>query len=288
MNPIGYIQFQREWLERPWAKRDSEAVHVFLYLLCNAAFEARPEIFAGKPITLQPGQLITGREKIAERTAVNASKVQRILKKLEEFGEIEQQTSNVSRLISINCATSRTTTEQRPNNDRTTNEQQMNNERTLYKEVKNIRSKKGEEVGATPAPLFNETMTTVIIPGTGTAFDLLKRIGKPAAQIWTQVDSEKLFADKAELALEWMQVRCAMGRPFVTHQEFTTLAKLYAEHSPADIRIMIDYSAGKYPDLYPDAIKKAKKAQHRPEIIQKDRFASDRQKAAANGLIKYD
>jgi DNA-binding MarR family transcriptional regulator len=251
MTTIGYIQFQREWLDRPWAKRDSEAIHVFLYLLCNAAFEPRPEIFAGKPITLQPGQLITGREKIAERTAVNASKVQRILKKLEEFGEIEQQTSNVSRLISINCTNSRTTSEQRANNERTTNEQQMNNERTLYKELKNIRSKEGEEVGATPAPqsAIPNPQSAIVYPGSP-AFDLLKRIGKPAAQIWSSTQGEQVFGEKFDLALEWMEVRCKMGKPFVTHQEFTTLAKLYAKHNAEEIRNMIDYSAGKYPDLY--------------------------------------
>lgn len=144
---------------------------------------------------------------------------------------------------------------------------------------------------AAPAPQisnFKFQISNNPIPATDPAFDLLKRIGKPAAQNWVTMQGEAIFGEKSEIALEWMEVRCKMGRPFVTHQEFTALSKLFAAHTVADIRMMIDYSAGKYPDLYPDRIKKLKNGLngHRAEVIQKNRF-KDLQ-ADESGLVKFD
>ena len=58
-------------------------------------------MFNGKRITLQPGQLITGRRKIAEMFRIDESKVRRILKLFESEQQIEQRPTNTSTLISV-------------------------------------------------------------------------------------------------------------------------------------------------------------------------------------------
>ena len=80
---------------------NSEYLAVWCYLCANAAFKARQARFAGELITLQPGQLITGRKVIAEATKLSESKVQRILAFFEKAKRISQVTSTKHRLISI-------------------------------------------------------------------------------------------------------------------------------------------------------------------------------------------
>jgi DNA-binding MarR family transcriptional regulator len=97
-------------------------------------------MFKGKKIILQPGQLITGRLAIAKQFKISESKVQRVLKTLENEQQIEQQTSNENRLITILNWSEYQNSEQQielpVNNECTTSEQPVN----TYKNVKNVRS----------------------------------------------------------------------------------------------------------------------------------------------------
>jgi hypothetical protein len=52
-------------------------------------------------ITVAPGQIVTGRNKIVEATGLNRSKIERLLKVLENEHQIEQQTFTKYRIISI-------------------------------------------------------------------------------------------------------------------------------------------------------------------------------------------
>ena len=92
-------------------------------------------IFKGKRITLSSGQLITGRDSISKTTKVSSSKVQRILKKLEIEHQIEQQTGNKNRLITISkweeYQENEQQYEQQLNNNRTTTEQQLNTNKNV-------------------------------------------------------------------------------------------------------------------------------------------------------------
>ena len=108
-------------------------------------------MFAGERRTLKPGQLITGRKQIAQHFKIDESKVQRILKKLESEHQIEQQTSNKNRLITVcNWATyqqSEQQNEQQLNNNCTTTEQQA----STNKKVKNEKEvEEGKEVDKEP------------------------------------------------------------------------------------------------------------------------------------------
>lgn len=147
MSATGWIKLYRSILGQPWYD-DSHAVHLFIHLLISANHKGKQAIWDGSIIELQPGQLITGRKKLSAETGINESKVQRLLKKFEMYQQIEQQTNNVSRLISIVSWGVFQSGEQQTNSKRTTSEQQVNNLRTLYKNERMKEEKEEEEEAA--------------------------------------------------------------------------------------------------------------------------------------------
>ena len=136
----GWVKLYRKTLDNPIACKDSDYFAVWCYLLLNATHKEVEKIFAGEKITLKKGQLITGRKVIATTFNISDSKVGRILKTLENEQQIEQQTSNKNRLISIvnwECyQESEQQNEQQVNNNCTTSEHKQE-----CKELKNIRIK---------------------------------------------------------------------------------------------------------------------------------------------------
>ena len=145
----GWVKSYRRTLDNPIVCRDAEYLAVWMYLLWEATHTDKDDYFKGKRITLKAGQLITGRNKIAEHFKMNPSKVQRILKRFEIEQQIEQQTSNASRLITIlnwgEYQGDEQQNEQRLNSERTTTEQQLNTiqecKKERIKEDKNKRVK---------------------------------------------------------------------------------------------------------------------------------------------------
>ena len=88
----GYVKIYRKMLDDEMICIDTEYWAIWCYLLLNATHTEYKSIFNGNEIILKPGQLITGRDVIASKFNINPSKVQRVLKKFEKFGKIEQQT----------------------------------------------------------------------------------------------------------------------------------------------------------------------------------------------------
>ena len=97
----GWIKSYRAILDNPIVCKDADHYAVWGYLLHNAAHTPTDAMFNGKRITLQPGQLITGRRKIAEMFRIDESKVRRILTLFESEQQIEQRPTNTSTLISV-------------------------------------------------------------------------------------------------------------------------------------------------------------------------------------------
>lgn len=126
----GWICLYRKILENPIICKDSDYFAVWCYLLLSATHDNIKAIFKGKKIILMSGQLITGRKSIAEKFNISESKVQRILKTLENEQQITQQTSSQNRLITIlnwnEYQNIELQNEQRVNNERTTSEQRVN------------------------------------------------------------------------------------------------------------------------------------------------------------------
>lgn len=139
MENNGWVKLHRKMLRNPIVCKDAAHLAVWVYLLLNATHEDYPYLFEGKKVILQPGQLVTGRKKLAAELDLSESKVHRILKDFEIEQQIEQQTKAHGRLISITnwqqyqmCEQQ---TEQQVNNKRTTSEQQVNTKQE-YKEHK--------------------------------------------------------------------------------------------------------------------------------------------------------
>lgn len=97
----GWFKMNREIFTDEILCHNSEHLAVWCYLCANAVYKETQARFAGKLVTLQPGQLITGRKVIAQATKISEYKVQRILSFFESAQRIAQQTSNTNRLISI-------------------------------------------------------------------------------------------------------------------------------------------------------------------------------------------
>lgn len=98
----GWVKSYRSVIDNPVATKTTDHMAVWVYLLHTATSKKKKDLFKGKEIILKPGQLITGRDNIAETYKnLNASKVQRILKDFEDAHQIEQQTSSKGRLITL-------------------------------------------------------------------------------------------------------------------------------------------------------------------------------------------
>ena len=88
MEEKGWVSFYRKLLDNPTICKDSDYFAVWGYLLLNATHDELKILFKGEEKIIKPGQLITGRKKIAEKFNINQSKIQRILKTFENEHKI--------------------------------------------------------------------------------------------------------------------------------------------------------------------------------------------------------
>lgn len=96
----GWVKIHRKIIEKAYFKK-SEYIHLWLTLLLKANHEEREFFWNGKIEKLLPGQLITGRDALSQETGIHRSTIERILKFFESEQQIEQQTTNKFRLITI-------------------------------------------------------------------------------------------------------------------------------------------------------------------------------------------
>ena len=144
----GWLKLYRSILDSA-VFQDAEILKVWIWLLCNVAFEQHDTICYGKVITLKPGQIATGRKKIAQCTDLNENKVYRALTALKSLGNIEIKATNKYSIITVvnwdkyqEENGKRTSSEQQTNRKTTTEEQQPNNKRTQHKNGNNGKNEK--------------------------------------------------------------------------------------------------------------------------------------------------
>lgn len=144
----GWLKLYRSILDSA-VFQDSEVLKVWIWLLCNVAFEQHDTICYGKVIHLKPGQIATGRKKIAQCTDLNENKVYRALTALKSLGNIEIKSTNKYSIITVvnwdkyqDENGKRTANEQQTNSKTTTEEQQDNSKRTQHKNVKKGKKEK--------------------------------------------------------------------------------------------------------------------------------------------------
>lgn len=139
----GYIKLFRKVLENPIICKDTDYFAIWHYLLYNATHKERDTLFGGIKIHLNPGQLVTGRQKIAKFFSINESKVRRVLNELENDQMIEQTShKGKGRIITIvkwneyqvnDQTNDQSLTKLRPNYDQTL---------TIKQECKNVKNDK--------------------------------------------------------------------------------------------------------------------------------------------------
>jgi len=144
----GWIKTYRKVLDNPIVCKDTEYFAVWNYLLLKATHTNKEVVWGGVKITINPGQLITGRKAISAFWNIDESKVQRVLKCLEIEQQIEQRTNFQNRLITIinwvEYQRDEQQNEQRVNSDRTASEQRVNTNKKL-KNVKKLKNTNTEE-----------------------------------------------------------------------------------------------------------------------------------------------
>lgn len=130
----GWVKTYRKILDNPILTKDSDHLAIWIWLLLTATHQPHDALHNGKRITLQPGQLVTGRKKIKEALHIGSeSKVERVLTRFENEHQIEQLKCTRNRLITILNWEDYQESEQ-------PNEQQVNNNRTTSEHInKNVR-----------------------------------------------------------------------------------------------------------------------------------------------------
>ena len=144
----GWLKLYRSSLDSA-VFQDAEVLKVWIWLLCNVAFEQHDTICYGKVIHLKPGQIATGRKKIAQCTDLNETKVYRALTAIKSLGNIEIKSTNRYSIITVvnwekyqDESGNRTANEQQTNSKTTADEQQDNSKRTQHKNGKNGKKEK--------------------------------------------------------------------------------------------------------------------------------------------------
>lgn len=124
MSQGGYIPLYRQILDWGWYL-DTNTKVLFIHLLLKA--NINPGEWLG--ISIHPGQLITGRQKLSAETGLTEREIRTSLKKLEKTGEIEIKTTNKFSIITIckwgdyqikNYMSDQQTTSKRPASDQQT------------------------------------------------------------------------------------------------------------------------------------------------------------------------
>jgi len=137
----GWIKLHRKFLTWEWYD-NLEMVKLYIHLL----LKANHAVGTWHGVEIKRGQLITGLEKLSEQTKISIQKLRTCLSRLEKTGEINMQTTNKYRLITI-CnyesyqgdqqATNNQTNKQLTNNQQATNKQLTANNNNKNKENEN-------------------------------------------------------------------------------------------------------------------------------------------------------
>ncbi len=137
----GYVKIWRKMLDNP-RMQNPEFLALWVHLIFLATHKPIDKVFNGKRVTLRPGQFITGRRFLVEKTGISESKVRRWLEILENDQQIVQQKTSLNRLITIvnwdKYNQNDQQNDQRMSNECPTNDQRMttNKNDKNYKNVK--------------------------------------------------------------------------------------------------------------------------------------------------------
>lgn len=172
-NNGNWIKLNRKILDHPISK-DSDYAWCWIYLLLRANYQDIDILIGNNIIHLKRGQFLTSRKTINKDTNIEESKIERILKLLENEHQIEQLTNRQYRIITIvkydYYQNNEQVSEQQMNNERTTNEQRMNTDKNIKKE-KNEKKDIGDK-----SPTPSQIMKNFLNPETDEQDKQVKRL----------------------------------------------------------------------------------------------------------------
>lgn len=219
----GWIKLHRKTLNNPAVMKDADHMAVWVWLLLSVTHKPIKVNFAGKIISLLPGQLTCGRQQIAEESQVEESKVERVLNLFKSEQQIEQQTSNKCRLITIKnweeYQGNEQQNEQQLNNKRTTTEQQLNTKQE-YKEYKEERE---ERKNSTPSQLAKDFFLSVLEKNSSYQ-EMVQKISQSRNLTVEQVSAEfdKFASYWTELTRDGKRQRWELEKVFETQRRLST------------------------------------------------------------------
>lgn len=130
----GYIKIHREILDHP-VFDDPVCFKLWITLICMANHKDRRMSIGAKFITVKFGQLLTSRKSLSDKTGIQESKIERLLKLFKNEQQIEQESHSKYRVITVNkyeeYQIHEHQNEQQVNSKRTGSEQQVNTNNTL-------------------------------------------------------------------------------------------------------------------------------------------------------------
>lgn len=130
----GYIKIHREILDHP-VFDDPVCFKLWITLICMANHKDRRMSIGAKFITVKFGQLLTSRKSLSDKTGIQESKIERLLKLFKTEQQIEQESHSKYRVITVNkyeeYQIPEHQNEQQVNSKRTASEQQVNTNNTL-------------------------------------------------------------------------------------------------------------------------------------------------------------
>lgn len=183
----GWVKIHRKLLENP-IFTNGNFLKIWLYLLLNAQHKPNKLLWNSKVVNLEPGQLLTGRKRIAKDTKVKETSVERCLQLLESLGQIGQQKTNKYRVITLLNWRYYQDKGQQTDNKRTTNGQQMD----TYKNVKNDKNVKNKHTPSSQGDDLFERFWTAYP----------KKVGKGAAlKAWKKTKPSQEMAARIIAAI---------------------------------------------------------------------------------------
>lgn len=126
----GWIKLHRDLKDWRYGK-NMEMLGLWSYVLLSANHK---DNFDNTGLLIKKGSFKTGRKRLSEETGLSESKIERLLKKLEDAQQIEQQKTTKYRIITVTKWLDYQSGEQQVNNKRTTSEQQVNTNKNEKKE----------------------------------------------------------------------------------------------------------------------------------------------------------
>lgn len=192
----GWIKLHRALADHPIAG-DPQAFSVWVHLLLMANHKETKRMMNGQIVVIAPGQLITSRRSISEKTGVQESKVERILKLLKTEQQIEQVGTAKFRVISIVnwdlYQSDEQVGEQQMNSRRTADEQQMNTPGEC-KELQNGKNQNQKTRSTPSAEHVDFDQFWKLYP---------RKVGKQAAlKAWNKLKPDMILFAEIERALE--------------------------------------------------------------------------------------